>query len=311
MPGAVVPLAAALAVGSAVASHARRARRAGVSVTFHRVPWDIERRVRVAHLTDVHVGPTTPQRDLLRVAEIVRDLGCDVVAMTGDYVNTSLVFRRRVTDFVSALPKPCVATLGNHDHWASAEGVTAALTAGGATVLRNEAITVRGAGFSLAIVGVDDGRTGNADVARAYTGVSDREAALVLTHFPSTTESIAAMGARLVLAGHTHAGQVSAPFVSRVARLAGLPYLRGFHRVGATDMYVSAGIGHSLTGLRSARTAPEIAVFELDPDARARTSERFAEPWDPKRSRGARGDRFSGARTGSASTSASFGRRSG
>ena len=55
-----------------------------------------------------------------------------------------------------------------------------------------------------------------------------------------------------------------------MAKLAGHPYLRGFHRIDAPDLYVSAGVGHSLHGLRSAETAPAVAVFDLDPGIRER-----------------------------------------
>jgi predicted MPP superfamily phosphohydrolase len=279
MPAAV-PIAVAAAVGSALAaSRVKKSRRDGLAVTMHTLPWRGERRVRVVHLTDIHVGISTPKRVLDRVADIVRSLEHDVVVLTGDYVNMSTFYAKRITDFVSALPKPCVATLGNHDHWASASRITRALEAGGACVLRNQSVVAAG----LVIVGVDDGHTGNADVDRAFSDVDerDRDRALVLSHFPNTADAIAKKGARLVLSGHTHAGQVDVPRVMPfLARLAGNPYLRGFHRIGAkTDLYVNAGIGHSLAGLRGGRTAPEIAVFDLDPRARARKSVVLRAAW--------------------------------
>jgi predicted MPP superfamily phosphohydrolase len=255
---------AAVAVGSALAaSRIRASRRGGLAVTWHRVPWSGERRLRVVQLTDIHVGPTTPRAVLDRVAEVVATLDSDVVVLTGDYVNASCMFAGRITDLVRALPKPCVAVLGNHDHWTDPARVTAALRAGGARVLRNDSVRIGG----LEIVGVDDGRSGHADVDRAFANVQAPERALVLTHDPNTVHDIARMGAPLVLAGHTHAGQVDVPRVTRLfARLAGHPYLHGFYRFGErTDLYVSAGIGHSLPGLRAGRTCPEVAVFELDP----------------------------------------------
>jgi len=229
--------------------------------------------VRVAHLTDVHVGATTPPRMLARVSEVVQSLACDLVVLTGDYVNASLFHLDRVTDLVRSLPQPCIATLGNHDHWTDPVRVAGALEAGGATVLRNASTVVRGDGFALTVVGVDDGRSGNADVPRAFADVDDPTRALVLSHYPSTAETIARTGAPLVLSGHTHAGQVDVPHVTKLfARLAGNPYLHGFYRLDRTDLYVSAGIGHSLHGLRAGRTCPEIAVFELDPEAEERRS---------------------------------------
>jgi uncharacterized protein len=271
MPAATLALAAAL--GSLVAaSRVARSRRGGLAVTWHRVPWRGERRLRIVHLTDLHVGATTPRRALARVADVVQTLESDAVVLTGDYVNASLRHADRLTELVRALPKPSVATLGNHDHWTCPVGVSRALEAGGVEVLRNASTRV--AGGALTIVGVDDGRTRNADVARAFRDVTDPGAALVLSHFPKTAEQIARTSAPLVLSGHTHAGHVDVPRATELlARLAGNPYLHGFYRVGErTDLYVNAGIGHSLVGLRAGRACPEIAVFELDPAARGRRS---------------------------------------
>ena len=254
-------------------SRVRAARRGGLAITCHRIPWKGERRIRVAQLTDIHVGATTPRTMLAHVAQVVSTLGCDLVVLTGDYVNASLVHLDRVTELVKSLPGPCIATLGNHDHWTDPVRVAAALREGGALVLQNESTVVRGRGFELTVVGVDDGRTRHDDVTRAFANVADPTRALVLSHFPTTAESIATTGAPLVLSGHTHAGQIDVPHVTRLlARLAGNPYLHGFYRLDRTDLYVSAGIGHSLHGLRAGRTCPEIAVFELDPEATERRS---------------------------------------
>jgi predicted MPP superfamily phosphohydrolase len=223
--------------------------------------------VRVVQITDIHVGLTTPRRLLERVSDVIATLDADLVVLTGDYVNASLFFLDRVTEFVARLPKPCVATLGNHDHWTSAPRVSEALRLGGALVLQNASTEVELQGREpLVVVGVDDGCSKNADVDRAFEKVAHPERALVLTHTPSTADAIAAYGSPLVLSGHTHAGQIDVPRVTRpLARLVGHRYLRGFHRVGpTTSLYVSAGIGHSAPGLRRGRAAPEISIFDLD-----------------------------------------------
>ncbi|HVH44969.1 MAG TPA: metallophosphoesterase [Labilithrix sp.] len=271
MPAPALVVAAA-AVGSALAfTRVNAAHRGGLAITHHQLPWRGHRRFRVAHLTDIHVGPTTPRPMLERVAEVVHLLDCDVVVLTGDYVNMSLSYRDRITDFIRLLPKPCIATLGNHDHWTDPVRVATALETGGAEVLRNESTVVQSAGASLVVVGVDDGRSGNADVERAFANVPRADTVLTLSHFPSTAERIAKTGAPLVLSGHTHAGHVDVPRVTQAfAKLAGNPYLHGFYRIDATDLYVNAGIGHSLHGLRAGRACPEVAIFDLDPDARER-----------------------------------------
>jgi uncharacterized protein len=205
----VAAVVGAVAVGRIAKSYSE-----GIAVTRHRVPW--RGRARVVQLTDIHMGPSTPKFALSRIADIVTSLEPDVVVLTGDYVNVSTYYSRRITDFVRALPKPCVATLGNHDHWADPERVTFALEYGGARVLRNESTMVG----DLLVVGVDDGLTKHADVERAFHGV-EAERALVLSHYPNTADDIARTGAPLVLSGHTHAGQIEVPWLTRrIARAA-------------------------------------------------------------------------------------------
>ena len=223
-----------------------------------------------------------PSARVSKLVELAREFLREDERAGPAQVNTSLYFADRITELVEALPKPCLATLGNHDHWTDPERVTRALANGGARVLRNESTVVEGRGWSLPVVGVDDGRSGNADVARSFSNVDTNAVhrALVLSHFPTTVQSIAETGAPLVLSGHTHGGQIDAKGVTKwVAKLAGNPFLHGFYRIAQTDLYVSAGIGHSLAGLRDARTSPEIAVFELCPETRERRSCTLRTAW--------------------------------
>jgi uncharacterized protein len=223
----------------------------------------LRRPLRIAHATDIHVGWTTPSRVLERAARTIHDARPDVVVLTGDYVNVSQVHLARVRRFVEMLPRPVVATLGNHDHWAGAAAIARALTAAGAKVLRNEAMTVG----DLTIVGVDDARSGNDDVDRAFHGVDRPEDALVLQHAPTGTHSIAKRRGRMVLSGHTHGGQIVVGKVtSRIARAVGEPYLSGWFDIGPTKLYVNAGLGHA--PLRRGKTAhAEVAIFDLVPSA--------------------------------------------
>jgi predicted MPP superfamily phosphohydrolase len=152
--------------------------------------------------------------------------------------------------------------------------VTEALERGGATVLSNQCTVLDAGGVSLPIVGVDDGRTEHADVERAFSGLDRGAKPLVLTHFPNTADAIADRGGALVIAGHTHGGQIAIPGVTKwVTRAIGYRYIAGWYEVGAGQLYVSAGIGVSLDGLRGGRGAmPEIAVYDLMP--RSALSER-------------------------------------
>lgn len=233
-----------------------------VHSSHHRVHWPLGRALRVAHLTDIHVGLSTPSRTLAEAAALTWAARPDLVVLTGDYVNHSLDHLDGLGHFVRSLPGPVVATLGNHDYWSGAEPIVATLRAAGACVLRNESEVLRMRGVDLPVVGVDDSTTQHHDVPRALAVVS--APALVLTHNPRIAGGIAAGGqARLILCGHTHAGQVAVPVLTPLAfRASGMRHSAGRYTEGEATIYVSAGLGHST--LRVGRAArPEVAIFDL------------------------------------------------
>ncbi len=248
--------------GTALFASHRRLR-----VTRHELSWRTTRARRIAHLTDVHVGWSTPDGILAAAVEQARRARPDVVVLTGDYVNHSLLHLDRLEAFVRALPGPKIATLGNHDHWTDAARITEALECAGARVLVNEAVTVDG----LSIVGIDDSVTRHHDIDAAFARADDADH-LVLTHSPGLADRIVERGsARLILSGHTHGGQIRVPLITEaVARRKGMPYLSGRRDFTDAMLYVNAGLGHTRRGLRYGRGASaEIALFDLVPTANA------------------------------------------
>jgi predicted MPP superfamily phosphohydrolase len=253
---------AAVAGGVGVAQAAPRR----VKLTRHRVRLGLGRPVRVVHLTDLHIGWGTPAHLIEQTLALTRQVKPHLVVLTGDYLNHSLHRMGQLQRFIDGLPRPVVATLGNHDHWSGAEPITTALRDRGVEVLSNSHIlaTMRG-GRLLRVVGVDDGITKHDDVRRAFSGVQQPRRSLVLTHDPRTANAIVEQGGRLVLAGHTHGGQVDIPHVTRsILKLRGHHYVSGWYKLGQGRLYVSAGIGSSVVRFRAGRrTAPEVALLEL------------------------------------------------
>ena len=95
--------------------------------------------VRVAHLTDQHVGRVTPfavQMEAVAMANAERP---DLVALTGDFVCHSLDYLDQLEEVVRAFTAPVVCVLGNHDYWSGAEEVAATLGSAAASLLRAEA----------------------------------------------------------------------------------------------------------------------------------------------------------------------------
>lgn len=238
-----------------------------VRVRRHRLPWRVQRPVRIVHITDIHVGWSTPKAVLMAAALAAHQAKPHLTVLTGDYVNTSLTHAETLGRFVSSLPGPVLATLGNHDHWADAPGMTKLLERAGATVLSNRSVLTQPGGAPLHIVGVDDARTDHDDSERAFYGVKAPQDALVLSHDPTSAGRIAEQGGRLILSGHTHGGQVQVPALTdAVGRYVGQPYIKGWYHVDEASLYVNVGLGHSRKGLRLGRdAAAEVSIFDLVP----------------------------------------------
>src|SRR5688572_12559472 len=152
--------------------------RSNIRITRHAIPWTTRRAFRVVHLTDVHVGWTTPASLLDESARIARSLKPDLVVLTGDYVNRSLSQIGVLEQWIERLPRPCVATLGNHDHWSGADGIARMFDASGVRLLTNERIVHEG----IQIVGIDDARTKHHDLEKAFHRVDGSSKVLALQH---------------------------------------------------------------------------------------------------------------------------------
>ncbi len=222
--------------------------------------------VRIAHLSDVHVGRMTPEDHVRRAVDLANDAGADVIALTGDYVNWSRSEIPLMKDQLGGLSARRVAvTLGNHDYFTSARRVAEGMRQNGYDVLRNQHTTVEVNGAPLHLVGIDDPVTRHHDIDQSFRGVPKAGTRVVLCHCPEQADAIAAQGAHLILSGHTHGGQIYLQGVTdRLIRRMGRRYRAGFYDVGDSSLYVSAGVGFSGVRVRvGPGTRAEVGVFTL------------------------------------------------
>ena len=219
--------------------------------------------IRVAQLSDIHVGPFTPDGRIISAVREINAIAPDLAVITGDFVTTRRDPVDRLTALFGDLKLPAVAVLGNHDHWSGADRVQRAVEKAGISVLRNQHTTLQLRGTPLHVLGVDDGTTHHDDAAATFQGVPRRGSRLVLTHTPSTIDRLPADQGFLCLSGHTHGGSVVVPGITlAVLNLIGEPYYRGMYRVRGNQLYVNRGLGLNGPVPRVGAT-PELTVFTL------------------------------------------------
>lgn len=228
--------------------------------------------IRVAHLTDLHVGRVTPHRVQQAAVELTNAHRPDLVVLTGDFVCHSQLYLDQLIEVVGGFDAPVLGVLGNHDHWSGSDEVRWALRRGGVELLDNAHTTITFRGQRLQVVGLDDAYTGHANVARAVKGLRPDVPTIGLSHIAEEADPLWAAGVPLVFSGHTHAGQVTLAKLHEfiLGQVVGHRYVHGLYgsRNGGGALpgavYVGAGIGAAVMPIRlGQRSRREVAVFEL------------------------------------------------
>ncbi|MCP3104782.1 metallophosphoesterase [Myxococcus sp. K15C18031901] len=221
--------------------------------------------LRVAQLSDVHVGQATSELRIRRAVEAVNAERPDLVFLTGDYVTHSPKPLPRVREVLSGLTGRVFVVLGNHDHWVDAAYLRGCFEHLGYTVLQNEHRVVHVRGGPVTVLGVDDGRTGRDDVEATFRGAPETGTRLVLAHTPPTVEKLPARAGLVQFSGHTHGGQfIVRGLTEALFRRAGQPYISGHYQVNGNQLYVNRGLGFGFGGPYLRRgSEPEVAFFTL------------------------------------------------
>ncbi len=223
--------------------------------------------LRVVQLTDIHAGLTMTRREMRRYAEEVIALEPDLFVLTGDYVTNSSAFLPDCLEEMARVRARygTFAVPGNHDHWyvRNAE-LDALFRHSGIPLLRNASRVIETAQGPFAVAGIDDLNAGRPDLRAALQGLGPAVPTILLSHRPEVFPEAAARGVALTLAGHYHGGQIKLTLPRREISVAHLrtPYPEGLFYIGASRLYVSRGIGTSLTPVRL-NARPEVTLLNL------------------------------------------------
>jgi uncharacterized protein len=229
--------------------------------------------LRIAHLTDIHVGRVTPMRVQEAAVDMAMAENPDLVVITGDFVCHSTKYLDELTSLIARATSraPVLCVMGNHDYWSGAAEVRWALRRAGAEILDNVNTTMTLRGQQLQVVGLDDAYTGHASRERAVKGMRKDVPTIALSHIAEEADGLWQHGIPLVLSGHTHAGQMTVAKLHEIVigKLGGHKYIHGLYgcrraREHKGAVYVGAGIGAAVIPFRVGdRGQREVTIFEL------------------------------------------------
>jgi uncharacterized protein len=250
--------------------------------------------LRVLHVSDVHLVPSQQHR--VRFLEQLGELDHHLVVATGDLLggeHAEQATARALAPLTSG-GRPGLVVLGSNDYFGPIpKSPTAYLTrperrvhgprldtarfvdelrAVGYRTLMNEAVTVATAAGGVAVGTIEDPHldlTVIPPVERIRCRTSDARLRLGLVHAPyrAALDRLVEAGYDLLLAGHTHGGQLRVPGVGPLVANCDLPLkqARGLSRYGSAWLHVSAGLGHSRYAPVRFACRPEATLLELRP----------------------------------------------
>ncbi len=261
-------LSGAVILGGLLAADVTLRQPQALSIEKHIVPVakiPKSKEIRLIQLSDLHLR--TSRGYFERVAQVVSRLSPDAIVLTGDYLEQSRNLEG-VLKFLRLLHAPAgiFAVQGNWEYWARLEGenLRRQFSRAGVTLLINERRDLKIHGVPLSILGVDYPSPAD-QVSRLVQGASHRRLNLMLSHVPAFNHELLDKRIDLVLAGHTHGGQVRLPLLPPLylPRFSGA-FVAGFYQAGLVKvpLYVNRGLGTSMLPVRF-MCPPEITFFRF------------------------------------------------
>jgi hypothetical protein len=215
--------------------------------------------LRIAQLSDIHIGDYMPPHEIARAVDIANDLQPDISFVTGDFVSSEGDPLDTCIDELSRLRAPLGVwgCNGNHEIYAGVEDDAERLfSEKGMRLLRASAAVVEHNGGRFNLMGVDYQRDHMTSGEHRGPMLQEIERLVrrdmpnvLLSHNPNSFHRAAELGIELSLAGHTHGGQVKVEIVDHSVSPARLisPFVAGLYRLP-----MAANVGGGGNGLQKA-----------------------------------------------------------
>ena len=228
--------------------------------------------LKIAVLSDIHFGSAfIDDKKLQTIVERTNQLQPDMIVILGDYITGNgrgshhvdvEVFAPQLKGLHATLG--VYSVLGNHDWWYNGKRVRQALEANDIHVLEDEVVELQFHGSSFWLAGLGDLWTRPQHVEQTMAKIPEGQTVIALTHNPDIFPRLPAR-VELLLAGHTHGGQVRLPLIGTVVQASdyGERYIRGHVVEEGHHLFVTTGIGTSIMPVRFG-VPPEIVLLTIN-----------------------------------------------
>lgn len=226
-------------------------------------------KIKAVHLTDMHIRSSGAYHRTL--AKRINKERPDLILITGDTINHNdyFPFLIKFLEMVD-IKIPKIAIIGNTEYSGKIDfmRLQQVYEKYNGTLLINQSQIFRTRNRQINVVGLDDYVHGNPDYVLATENIDRSLPVIVLNHCPAYREQIDLLGreldirTKLILAGHTHGGQITffgKPFYTPYGSG---NYVKGWYPNEYSKMYVSKGVGTTILPIRFGCRA-EASIFYL------------------------------------------------
>jgi hypothetical protein len=258
----IIPFFMAICISVYGYNEALNIRTEHVVINTTKLPKGVDR-IRIAQISDVHLGLIVRKERLGLILEKVKAAAPDMLVSTGDLVDGQINSLEGLADMIKEINPRYgkFAVLGNHEYYAGLKQAIAFKKAAGFTLLRGEGISIDGI---INLIGVDD------PAAKYFNGYDESMEKHLLASFPRERFTILLKHRPLInkdslglfdlqLSGHVHKGQIF-PF-SLLTKIY-YPKDAGLLRVNGGILYVSRGSGTWGPPIRFL-APPEVTVIDI------------------------------------------------
>ena len=218
--------------------------------------------VKIVFFSDLHLKKTDYKR-LDKIIKLINDQNPDIVINGGDYAPSKnykeMMDAETMANKISLINAPVFSVLGEYDWYANGQDIAKNLQKSGIKVLENSSGRVGVNRRYINIVGYADATTRTIKAAKAARGTSKPR--ILVTHNPDVYYNVIDEY-NLILAGHTHGGQIVIPFTPPIFSSSKYRFNKGVIKPGQNTMVITKGLG--TTGIRGRfNCKPEIVVINF------------------------------------------------
>lgn len=226
---------------------------------------------KIVAVSDIHAGSNNVTESRLReMVESVNAQNPDLIVLLGDYISEQRGSKKSLRMPVERIAENLrgfkakygvYAVIGNHDHWHDQPKITREFEGIGIKVLDNEIKRIQAGNQIVHLWGIEDYWKNRKVPVDVLEKLENTQNLIAVTHNPDSilkTPNVIS----LMLAGHSHGGQVNLPILGVVHHVTDPRFVEGKIVVDGKHLFVTTGIGCSGPQIRF-RVPPEVAVITL------------------------------------------------